>query len=484
MPEPITWTEPFDATVPGAAPPQTVGGLDLVPGMIPDAQTEACLTAEICTPVWIGRLAPGARLVPGGSYRVGAAALPALPRPHPAAHDVVVVGVTYRLGALGWLAAGGDPTNLGLRYFRPAVDWLRANVAAVGGDPDRIVLMGESAGSGLRRVPPRTPTRPPGRGRDPPERAPAGADARRRVGRRAFLDAAGASSADVRATPVDALLAAQDQTVADSLIKVGPMPFHPWVDGDLLARARPRAGFPAIPLVVGTTADEMELYRDQVPALPTTSPCRSSPARRPTSASPTRRVSVPRSVCRPRHGRSRRRPRAARAQRALARAHAARGNPVYRYRFTWEAPVRRACHALDLPFTFGTFDVSTWREFAGATGVRAAGPSAVAAHAGGVDASPHRRPRRPAMGAGAVVGHQRLGDDADGFHDMVAHRTAIWLGTRERRCRKVAIVTGASRGIGKGIALELGAAGATVYVTARSTSEADHPLPGTIGATA
>jgi dehydrogenase/reductase SDR family protein 1 len=49
---------------------------------------------------------------------------------------------------------------------------------------------------------------------------------------------------------------------------------------------------------------------------------------------------------------------------------------------------------------------------------------------------------------------------------------------------KVAIVTGASRGIGKGCALELGAAGATVYATARSTSEADHPLPGTIGATA
>ena len=49
---------------------------------------------------------------------------------------------------------------------------------------------------------------------------------------------------------------------------------------------------------------------------------------------------------------------------------------------------------------------------------------------------------------------------------------------------KVAIVTGASRGIGKGCALELGAAGATVYVTGRSTSEDDHPLPGTVGATA
>jgi dehydrogenase/reductase SDR family protein 1 len=49
---------------------------------------------------------------------------------------------------------------------------------------------------------------------------------------------------------------------------------------------------------------------------------------------------------------------------------------------------------------------------------------------------------------------------------------------------KVAIVTGASRGIGKGCALELGAAGAIVYVTGRSTSESDHPLPGTVGATA
>lgn len=46
----------------------------------------------------------------------------------------------------------------------------------------------------------------------------------------------------------------------------------------------------------------------------------------------------------------------------------------------------------------------------------------------------------------------------------------------------IAVVTGASRGIGKGIALELGAAGATVYVTGRSVEEG--PLPGTIGATA
>ena len=48
----------------------------------------------------------------------------------------------------------------------------------------------------------------------------------------------------------------------------------------------------------------------------------------------------------------------------------------------------------------------------------------------------------------------------------------------------VAVVTGASRGAGKGIALALGSAGATVYVTGRSTKEGDSPLPGTVSQTA
>ena len=48
----------------------------------------------------------------------------------------------------------------------------------------------------------------------------------------------------------------------------------------------------------------------------------------------------------------------------------------------------------------------------------------------------------------------------------------------------VCVVTGASRGIGRGIALALGAAGATVYVTGRSQQEGDAPLPGTVFKTA
>jgi NAD(P)-dependent dehydrogenase (short-subunit alcohol dehydrogenase family) len=49
---------------------------------------------------------------------------------------------------------------------------------------------------------------------------------------------------------------------------------------------------------------------------------------------------------------------------------------------------------------------------------------------------------------------------------------------------KVAVVTGASRGIGNGIAVALGTAGATVYVTGRTVTPGSYELPGTVGETA
>jgi NAD(P)-dependent dehydrogenase (short-subunit alcohol dehydrogenase family) len=50
--------------------------------------------------------------------------------------------------------------------------------------------------------------------------------------------------------------------------------------------------------------------------------------------------------------------------------------------------------------------------------------------------------------------------------------------------KMIVVVTGASRGSGKGIAVALGAAGATVYVTGRSVAGADSPYGGTVAKTA
>lgn len=66
-------------------------------------------------------------------------------------------------------------------------------------------------------------------------------------------------------------------------------------------------------------------------------------------------------------------------------------------------------------------------------------------------------------------------------------KKAIWGGLSKimgLQQNRVAVVTGASRGAGKGIAIALGETGATVYVTGRTRKEGDAALPGTVSATA
>ena len=70
--------------------------------------------------------------------------------------DVVVVTVNYRVGAFGFLdlSSFSTPTrrfdsNPGLRDVILALQWVRDNIAAFGGDPDRVTLFGESAGAGI-----------------------------------------------------------------------------------------------------------------------------------------------------------------------------------------------------------------------------------------------------------------------------------------------------------------------------------------------
>ncbi|KZM23178.1 hydrolase [Ascochyta rabiei] len=62
------------------------------------------------------------------------------------AQDVVVVTPNYRLGVFGFSGAPGIEANAALKDHRAAVEWVRDNIAAFGGDPSRIIILGQSAG--------------------------------------------------------------------------------------------------------------------------------------------------------------------------------------------------------------------------------------------------------------------------------------------------------------------------------------------------
>ncbi|RFU81540.1 hypothetical protein TARUN_699 [Trichoderma arundinaceum] len=62
------------------------------------------------------------------------------------AQDVVVVSINYRIDVFGFPGAPGQPSNLGLRDQRVGVEWVRDNIAAFGGNPEKITIFGQSVG--------------------------------------------------------------------------------------------------------------------------------------------------------------------------------------------------------------------------------------------------------------------------------------------------------------------------------------------------
>ncbi|NMN04480.1 MULTISPECIES: carboxylesterase family protein [unclassified Novosphingobium] len=145
---PARWTSPRDATHEGASCLQNDYGwnhADYVRG------SEDCLTLDIATPSLAGKR-PVMVWIHGGSNRAGSAGGTVLS--DPPHQGAVLVAIQYRLGIFGFLPhralaaeQGGKAGNYGLMDQIAALRWIKANVARFGGDPDRIMIFGESAGA-------------------------------------------------------------------------------------------------------------------------------------------------------------------------------------------------------------------------------------------------------------------------------------------------------------------------------------------------
>ena len=120
----------------------------------PASSSEDCLNLNIWAP-GDAEDAPVIVWIHGGSLRIGANSLKMYDGTHYAQRGVVFVSLNYRLGPLGWLAhedlseesEDGVSGNYGLLDQIAALKWVRENIAAFGGDPSNVTIMGESAGA-------------------------------------------------------------------------------------------------------------------------------------------------------------------------------------------------------------------------------------------------------------------------------------------------------------------------------------------------
>ena len=141
---PASWREPLPGGDYGPASPQR--------GDEPD-QSEDCLRLNVWTPKLDTGRRPVIVYIHGGAYATGSGSSPLTSGARLAARgDVVVVTVNHRLGPLGYaslarLAPGfEDSGNLGQLDLVLALQWVRDNIAAFGGDPGCVTVVGQSGG--------------------------------------------------------------------------------------------------------------------------------------------------------------------------------------------------------------------------------------------------------------------------------------------------------------------------------------------------
>ena len=370
------WAGERDARQRGAIAPQTPSRLAVATGDFDEPQDEDCLTLTVWTQGADTARRPVVVWFHGGAYTSGAGSLSWYDGSRLASEgDIVVVNVNSRLGALGYLYAPGvSPGNLGLLDQVTALEWVKRHIAAFGGDPGQITVMGQSAGAhaiGLMLARPNA--KAPLAQRAILQSAPLGVtlydhDKANEIGR-FFLRALGIDPDDPRARELacqvstKAILDAQSATTLHVVQQSSPgepgaLPFIPVADGVILPKPAHMASAlkdaaARIDVLIGTTRDEATcfFYRNPAiqallrPPIPEADAARLA-ARRP-GASPGRLLMD--FVC---------------EQVFLwpsldwARHAAQAGRSAYLYQFDWASANKdlAATHCLELPFVFGTRD--------------------------------------------------------------------------------------------------------------------------------
>ncbi len=387
-PEPPTpWSGIREADRFGPAPVQRIDDLSLRLGLLaPHPQSEDCLHLNVFTPdAPTDSLRPVMVWLHGGAFSSGTAAGPVYDGSRLARDgDVVLVTLNYRVGALGFLAVGSP--NPGLQDQIAALRFVRDEIAAFGGDPERVTVFGESAGAGSLVA---LLAMPSARGLF--ERAivqsaaPEGMLSREEASHRVevFAENAGDPEIDLegmRQLSAEEILAAQVLCEEPGPRRIG-MFFAPIVDGDVLPEL-PLDSIAAgsardVSLIIGTTEHEMQLYHlgGLFPPVPEAQiPFALAPG---LPGSREQGLAAAEELSSFYEG-----PELSDENRFFAAitdarlfmpsaqlaASQARHNPAtFMYRFCWPSPMEGgrlgACHALDIPFALGTTDLVP--EFAG-----------------------------------------------------------------------------------------------------------------------
>uniref|UniRef100_A0A182KE47 Carboxylic ester hydrolase n=1 Tax=Anopheles christyi TaxID=43041 RepID=A0A182KE47_9DIPT len=114
--------------------------------------TEDCLYLNVFVPVLELRDAaalPVMMYIHGGAYSAGSAQTELRdPARFMSSRQVIVVTIQYRLGVFGFFSTGdrAAPGNFGMKDQVLALRWIRKNIRAFGGDPERVTIFGDSSG--------------------------------------------------------------------------------------------------------------------------------------------------------------------------------------------------------------------------------------------------------------------------------------------------------------------------------------------------